>query len=331
VRHRHRRRSAGSEVERSSPPAGLARYSPAVAVSEDVSRRLVDAIHDAFGAHPGRRAAHARGTCCEGTFWPAADVRRFSRAAVFAGGEIRTTARFSNGSGDPDRPDTALDGRGLAVKFHLAGGGALDLVGLSHPVFFVRDVDSFIEFTRVRSDRGALEAWTAEHPEALGALMHLLTTPAAASYADLTYHGIHAFRLRDAGGEGHWARYRWVPLAPGEPLSSEARKAKAPDYLQAELRDRFAAGGRAQFRLEYQLALAGDPLDDPTLMWPPERQVVAAGTLTLDRLAADPGAGCERLVFDPLHLVDGIEPSADPILLARPGAYSISIRERLEP
>jgi catalase len=34
------------------------------------------------------------------------------------------------------------------------------------------------------------------------------------------------------------------------------------------------------------------------------------------------------MVFDPMRLTDGIEPSADPILTARPKAYSVSIERR---
>ena len=34
------------------------------------------------------------------------------------------------------------------------------------------------------------------------------------------------------------------------------------------------------------------------------------------------------LVFDPMRLTEGIEPSADKILAARPKAYSVSIERR---
>jgi len=311
---------------RSSPSATLARYIPAVAVT-DVSQRLVDAIYAAYGRHPGRRAAHAKGLCAEGVFVAPPGAASISRAAHLKGDPVPVTIRFSNGSGDPGRPDTALDGRGMAAKFRLPVG-ELDLVAMSQPVFFVRDVESFIEMTSIRSDRDRLEEWVGRHPEALPAFMHLMTTPAPASYLDVTYHGIHAFRLVDRAGNGRYARYRWVPEAPGRPLASDERKAKPPDYLQEELGERLAQAP-ATFLLEFQLAAEGDPVDDPTVMWPDEREVIRAGHLTVERLVTDQAGHCERLVFDPLHLVDGIEPSADPILLARPGAYSVSIAERL--
>jgi catalase len=57
---------------------------------------------------------------------------------------------------------------------------------------------------------------------------------------------------------------------------------------------------------------------------------VTAGQLELTAISADQDAECERQVFDPMRLTDGIEPSADPILNFRPLAYDVSIRRRLK-
>jgi len=38
----------------------------------------------------------------------------------------------------------------------------------------------------------------------------------------------------------------------------------------------------------------------------------------------------KALLFNPLALPDGIEASADPVLLARPGAYAISYGQRAQ-
>jgi catalase len=43
----------------------------------------------------------------------------------------------------------------------------------------------------------------------------------------------------------------------------------------------------------------------------------------------DPETPEEPLVMDPMRLTDGIEPSADPILAARPKAYAVSIERRM--
>ena len=50
----------------------------------------------------------------------------------------------------------------------------------------------------------------------------------------------------------------------------------------------------------------------------------------LDGRGCDGGlAAVEATMFNPLMLVEGIEPSADPILLARPAAYAVSYSRRL--
>jgi catalase len=74
------------------------------------------------------------------------------------------------------------------------------------------------------------------------------------------------------------------------------------------------------------MAEEGDPLDDPTLPWPEEREAVTLGRLEVTgeiEEATDP-----PLVNDPMNLCDGIEPSEDRILAARSPAYSVSVERR---
>jgi catalase len=48
----------------------------------------------------------------------------------------------------------------------------------------------------------------------------------------------------------------------------------------------------------------------------------------LSGLALDRERDGDVLVFDPTRVTDGIRVTDDPILLARPGAYSVSIARR---
>jgi catalase len=78
------------------------------------------------------------------------------------------------------------------------------------------------------------------------------------------------------------------------------------------------------------VAEEGDPVDDPTVAWPEERERVEVGRLVL----TGPETGRERdgdiLVFDPTRVTAGIELSDDPILRFRPKAYSVSVARRTE-
>src|SRR5436309_6260517 len=163
---------------------------------DELSVTIVDAINALAGVHPGYRAAHARGTCCEGTFTPTPDAGRLSRAAHLQGDSVPVTVRFSNGNGNPTVPDSEHDGRGMAVKFRLPDGSSTDIVSLTLPVFFVRTPEDFLEFTRARvpdpttggPDMEKVGAFLAAHPEAHQAVGLAIGTPPPASYAQCPYH-----------------------------------------------------------------------------------------------------------------------------------------------
>jgi catalase len=299
------------------------------------TKDVVDAINDIAGSHPGHRAAHAKGIVCAGTFTASPGAKEISRAAHLQGDPVRTTVRLSNGSGDPTRPDAANDGRGLSVKFYLPDGSRTDSVALTLPLFFVRNPDDFLAFTRARKpdpktgepDLDKVGAFLAEHPEAVPAIQFQLGMAPPASRAQLRYHGIHAFRFLAGDGGARYGRYRFEPEAGEAWLESDEAKAKSPDYLEEELHERMAAAPVA-FVLGVQLAEEGDPTDDPTVQWPQEREIAELGRLEITGLDTERERGDDVLVFDPTRVTDGVECSEDPILNFRAHAYSESVARR---
>jgi catalase len=299
---------------------------------------IVDAL-DAVngGPHPGYRAVHAKGTVCGGTFTPTPEASRLSRAPHLQGDPLETTVRFSNASGHPRTPDAdPIAGRGMAVKFHLPDGEATDIVSVPLVVFFARNPEDFLEMTRARipdpetgqPDPEKLGAYLGAHPEAGIALQKGIPKLApTTSFATSDYRGLHAFGLVDANGETHWGRYTWEPEAGTEYLTDEQREDVGRDYLQDEIRERLGSG-IARFTLEFTLANEEDPLDDPTHEWEGDHEVVELGELEVIEVVEDPETPEEPLVFDPMRLTDGIEPSDDKILAARPKAYNVSIERR---
>ncbi len=220
----------------------------------------------------------------------------------------------------------------MAVKFHLPDGEATDIVSVPLVVFMVRTPEDFLAFTQVRTpdpetgqpDAEKLGAFLAEHPETGAALQAGLPNLApTTSYATSLFNGLHAFGLVDADGNTHWGRYGWRPEAGVEYLTEEEMAEASRDYLREEIRERLAAGP-ARFTLEFTLAAEGDPLDDPTAFWEGDREVVTLGTLEVSEVIEEP----PDLVNDPMRLTDGIEPSDDKILAARPKAYAVSIDRR---
>jgi len=304
-------------------------------VGASLPEQIVDAIHDIGGRHAGTRAVHAKGVVCAGTFTATAEAGAMTRAHHMQGDPVAATVRFSNGGGDPATPDSAKDGRGLAVKLYLADGSRTDLVSLTLPRFFVRNADDFLEFTRARKpdpetgqpDMAKLGAFLEAHPEALPAIQYALSQPAPASYAQLEYHGIHAFKWISADGTERWVRFSFRPRAGVAGLSDEEAAARSADYLQDEIRERLEREP-IEFDLEVAIAQEGDDPDDPTEPWPDERERVVVGTLRIEELDRTRERDGDVLVFDPTRVTDGIELSADPILHVRPEAYAVSVERR---
>ena len=301
----------------------------------DVSERLVDGMNAAYGSHAGHRAVHAKGVLCAAVFTPTDSASALSRAPHFAGPQVRAHVRFSNGSGDPTVPDATRDARGMAVKFYLPDGKTTDIVALSLPVFFTRTPEDLLAFNEARRpdpatgqpDMEKVGAYLAEHPEAVPAVTAAITLPTPASYTALTYHSIHAFGFVAADDGVRYGRYHLLPEGGEETLTEEEAATKSPDYLREELESRLRRGPAA-FGLDLQLAADGDPVDDPTAEWPADREVVRLGRIELTSLAFDRERDGDILVFDPTRVPDGIRLTDDKILLARPGAYSVSVTRR---
>ena len=303
---------------------------------DQMSIDLVEAFDALFGAHAGVRAAHAKGICCDATFTATAEAATLTTAPHMQGTLTPVTVRFSHGSGDPDAKDGGREPRGMAVKFHLGGRAQTDIVAINQPVFITRTPEEFLEFVRLRKpdpetgkiDLAALGAFVAARPEAQRAAEILLAAVPIESFLRTQYFAIHAFRFKAPDGTTRFGRYRWEPSLGVGTLSHEEAKERSPHYLREDVIDRLTSAP-ASFTLHIQLATGDDDPADPTAEWPADRDDVVAGRLEITGIAADQEA-CEKFVFDPTRLCEGIEVSDDRILNARPGAYAISAKRRLK-
>ena len=303
-------------------------------MTDDLAERLVDALVGLGGKHPGHRAAHAKGVLCAATFRPTAAAADLSRASHFAGPDVRAHVRFSNGSGNPTRPDRYTDGRGIAVKFYV-DEGTTDVIGLNLPVYFSRTPEDQLAFNQVRRpdpetgqpDMEKVGAFLAEHPETVPAVQAALSLPVPASYVTVAYNSLHAFGFVNGEGERRFGRYRFEPDAGEQSLSAEEAAETSDDFLAEELSTRLASGP-ARFHLDVRLAEDDDPVDDPTAAWPDDREIVRLGTIEITGLAFDRERDGDILVFDPTRVIDGVELTDDPILHARSAAYRVSVARR---
>lgn len=309
---------------------------PAVAAAAEVSApQVVAAIEGAFGVTPGERRNHTKGTCAVGEFVGTAAGAQYSRSPLFSGQPIPVIARFSLAGGNPKAPDTARSGRGMALEFRLPGGQLQHITMLNTPVFGAAHPQTFLDLMQAmrpdpatgKPDPEKMKAFKASHPDNLAQAEFLASHNPPASYANSSYWGIHTFKFLDRQDKVTLVRWQFVPQDGEQRLSDEQMLSAGANFLEQALIAR-TQQGPARWDMMVSIGEAGDPEDNPTLAWPPERQRIKAGTLSITTATAQKGAECEPINFDPLVMADGMAPTNDPVLLLRSPAYALSFAKR---
>jgi catalase len=299
-----------------------------------LSEDLLAQFDTIFGLHPGFRPAHAKGTMLVGTFRPTAAAAELSSAQHLNQAETPVLARFSDATGIPLIPDNDPNARpwGVAVRFVLGEHVHTDIVSHSTDGFPTHTGAEFLEFLKAvaASDPAnlagsPLEAFLGSHPAALRFVQ--APKPFPVSYAQQSFFGVTAMRFTNAAGKSRFGRYRIVPVAGTAYLDDAQAKATDANYLFTELAERVAKAP-VKFRILVQLAEAGDVVDDATIPWPEDRELVELGTLTLTGPVGDDAKEQKQIIFDPIPRLAGIAPSDDPLLELRAAIYLISGRRR---
>jgi catalase len=295
---------------------------------------LVDALNKVSnGPHKGFRANHAKGVMVEGTFTPNPSAVSFSKAPHFAKG-VPVLVRFSDPTGVPTLPDADPNAspHGMAIRFTLPDGSSTDIVSISANSFPVATPEDFLAFLQAAAQSGPdapkptpIETFLSTHPAAVKFVS--TPRPPPVSFGTLAFYGVNAFKFTNAKGMSHYARYQILPVAGEHTLSDAEAKNADPNYLMDELPKRLTQGP-VIFRLLAQVANESDPINDGTAVWPDDRKLIFLGTISLTNAVKDQATAQKSIMFSPLSLQPGIEPSADPVLLARPAAYGVSFSQR---
>jgi catalase len=231
----------------------------------------------------------------------------------------------------PDN-DPKANPHGLAIRFHLGEHVHTDIISHSADGFPTRTGQEFLEFLRAvaasdpsKPSPSPVEVFLGTHPAARAYVQ--TPKPSPSSFAKEAYFGVTAFRFLDREGITRHGRYRITPAAGIEHLDEATSKSKDANYLFDEIKKRIA-GGPVRFDIQVQVADESDVVDDATIHWPEDRRLVPFGSIVLDAKAADDEQQQKRIIFDPIPRVDGIEPSADPLLELRAAIYLLSGRRR---
>ncbi len=316
--------------------------SSTVSADEINNKSVVEQIVDAQttlakGPYKGLRVNHNKGIVVTGSFTPSASAASITKAAHLQNTPSKVTVRFSNAGGVPTIEDTNPNAnpRGIAIRFELPDGAITDIVSLSINAFPVSTPEAFLDFLNARiatkpdsPKPTPVEKMVAATPSLQKFIA--IPKPFPVSFATHNYFGINAFEFTNSQGEKNYVRYQILPVNGQELLTADEVAKATPNYLFEELPKRLKKG-EAKFHLLAQIAAKDDVVNDPTVIWPNDRKLIELGVISLEAPVADNVAAEKALAFNPLILLDGIAPSEDPVLLARPGAYAFSVSRKLAP
>ena len=296
-------------------------------------RQLINGLEANAGVYPGFRRAHAKGLCVSGYFVSNGQASGLSQAALFAPGRVPVSGRLAIGGGNPHAADISVPVRSLALLLQQVDGQQWRMAMNSAPVLAVATPQAFYAQVQAmrpdpvtgKPDPARLQAFYAAHPESGAFRQWLQQQRPSSSFANTRFNSINAFYLVNAAGARQAVRWSLQPQSDFAVLDFGV--APAADVLQDDLLARMAERP-LRWDLQLSLAAAEDPIDHASRAWPEQRRQVHVGTLVLEQAVSQQDGSCRDINFDPLILPVGIEPSADPILLARSAAYAESFKRR---
>jgi catalase len=291
------------------------------------------------------RVVHARGSGAHGYFQLDESLEEYTRAR-FLCDTSRTTpvfVRFSTVGGSRGSADTVRDVRGFAVKFYTDEGN-YDLVGNNMPVFFIQDAIKFPDFVhavkpephhempQASSAHDTFWDFVSLTQESAHMVMWLMSDRAIPrSYSMMEGFGVHTYRLINAGGESHFVKFHWKPVAGAHSLVwDEAQKlaGKDADFNRRDLWESIERGDFPEYEFGVQIFTEeeADGFDfdvlDPTKLIPEELVPVRRiGKMVLNRNPDNFFTETEQVAFCVAQVVPGIDFSNDPLLQGRIFSY----------
>ncbi|KAJ5633200.1 Catalase B [Penicillium lividum] len=291
------------------------------------------------------RAVHARGVGAHGVFTSYGDWSNLT-AASFLGAEGKETpmfTRFSTVAGSRGSADTARDVHGFATRFYTDEGN-FDIVGNNIPVFFIQDAILFPDLIHAVKPRGDNEipqaatahdsAWDffSQQPSSLHTLMWAMAGHGIPrSFRHVDGFGVHTYRLVTDNGASKLVKFHWKSLqGKASFVWEEAQQTagKNADYIRQDLWDAIEAGRYPEWELGVQIMNEDDQLRfgfdllDPTKIVPEELvPITKLGKMQLNRNPRNYFAETEQVMFQPGHIVRGVDFTEDPLLQGRIFSY----------
>jgi catalase len=311
---------------------------PSPIPQQELTDKLIAEMKGMFNPPPGYRPAHAKGLMLSGVFHPTSEARGLSSAPIFSDDTKyhNITVRLSSATGYHTLPDYNKAGhpRGIAMRIHYDADQHTDILVHSTPHFPVQTGEDFFLFLKAAQDpTGALmRALAATRPGLQAFLGAPKTMPS--SFARDSYWSVTAFEYINAEGVQSFIRYRLIPTEGLDHLDDaallEKEKAGKVDYLYDEIKERLAGDGSATYNLVAQIAGKGDDPSNSAVHWSESNRTVDLGKIRFESVFPEEKQAHlnKHIIFDPTPKIEGIKPSADPLLPVRTSVYYTSGLER---
>ncbi|KAK2760020.1 hypothetical protein FQN54_002756 [Arachnomyces sp. PD_36] len=291
------------------------------------------------------RAVHARGTGAHGVFTSYGDYSNITAASFLSAADKETPVfvRFSTVAGSRGSADTVRDVHGFATRFYTDEGN-FDIVGNNIPIFFIQDAILFPDLIHAVKPNPTNEipqaasahdsAWDffSQQPSSLHTLFWAMAghgIPRSLRFMD--GFGIHTFRLVTEDGSSKLVKFHWKSVQGTASLVWEEAQTvagKNSDFHRQDLFDAIEAGRYPEWELGVQIIDEEDQLRwgfdllDPTKILPVEEvPITKLGKMQLNRNPRNFFAETEQAMFQPGHIVRGIDFTDDPLLQGRLFSY----------
>ncbi|KAF2403926.1 mycelial catalase Cat1 [Trichodelitschia bisporula] len=291
------------------------------------------------------RAVHARGAGAHGVFESYGDWSNITGASFLSkpGKQTPVFVRFSTVAGSRGSADTARDVHGFATRFYTDEGN-FDIVGNNIPVFFIQDAILFpdlIHAVKPSPDSEIPQAATAhdsawdffsQQPSTLHTLFWAMAGQGIArSYRHIDGFGVHTFRFVTDSGKSKLVKFHFKTLQGKAGLVWEEAQqiaGKNADFHRGDLFEAIEAGRFPEWEFGVQIVDEEDVLKygfdlmDPTKYLREEDvPITKLGKMTLNRNPTNYFAETEQVMFQPGHIVRGVDFSDDPLLQGRLFSY----------
>lgn len=297
------------------------------------------------------RVVHAKGAGAFGHFEVTHDITKYCSATVFSsiGKKTPIAIRFSTVGGEQGSADTVRDPRGFAIKFYTDEGN-WDLVGNNTPVFFIRDPILFPSFIHTQKrnpvthlkDANMFWDFISLRPEITHQITILFSDRGIPDgYRHMNGYGSHTFKMINADGKLTYCKFHFKTDQGIKNLDVKKAAELAssdPDYSIRDLYNAIADGNYPTWSAYIQVMTPAQAAESPfnpfdvTKIWPHgDYPLIPVGKLVLNRNPQNYFAEVEQLAFCPAHMIPGIQPSPDKMLIGRMFSYADTLRYRLGP